>query len=80
MAYKGTVKGQIIELDDPLPWADGTRVDLTVTPESAPRKNSPQAWLELVGTLSEEEADAMLLEVQKHMRRIEWEMWPRHTS
>ena len=80
MAYKGTVKGQIIELDDPLPWADGTRVDLTVTPESAPRKNSPQAWLQLVGTLSEEEADAMLTAVQNQMRCIEWEMWPRQTS
>lgn len=80
MAYKGTVKGRRIELDDPLPWADGTRVDLTVTPESEPRKNSPQAWLQLVGTLSEEEADAILTEVQKQMRRIEWDMWPRHTS
>ncbi len=80
MAYKGTVKGQIIALDDPLPWADGTRVDLTVIPESRPRKNSPQAWLQLVGTLSEDEADAMLTDVQKQMRRIEWEMWPRHTS
>jgi hypothetical protein len=80
MAYKGTVKGQRIELDDPLPWADGTRVDLTVTPESEPRKNSPQAWLQLVGTLSEEEAGAILTEVQKQMRRMEWDMWPRHTS
>jgi len=80
MAYKGTLKGQIIELDDPLPWADGTRVDLTVTPESGPLKNSPQAWLQLVGTLSEEEADAMLTAVQHQMRRIEWDMWPRHTS
>jgi len=71
MAYKGTVKGQRIELDAPLPWADGTRVDLTVTPESEPRKNSSQAWLQLVGTLSEEEADAILTEVQKQMRRIE---------
>jgi hypothetical protein len=44
-----------------------------VTPESAPRKNSPQAWIELVGTLSEEEAEAMLLEVQTHMRRSETE-------
>jgi hypothetical protein len=80
MAYKGTVKGRRIELDDPLPWADGTRVDLTVTPESEPRKNSPQAWLQLVGTLSEEEADAILTEVHKQMRRMEWDMWPRHTS
>ena len=80
MACKGTVKGQRIELDAPLPWADGTRVDLTMTPESEPRKNSPQAWLQLVGTLSEAEADAILTEVQKQMRRMEWDMWPRHTS
>jgi hypothetical protein len=78
MIYKGVVKGQAIELDEPLPLADGTRVELTVAPESEPRKNSPQAWLELVGTLSEEESEVLLTDVREHLRRVDWDMWPGH--
>ena len=74
MGYKGTVKGQVIELDKPLPLADGTRVDLIVTPESELRKNSPQAWLQLVGTLEDGEAEAMLCNVYEHTRCIQWDM------
>ena len=32
MGYKGTAKGKLIELEEPLPFADGTRVEVTVTP------------------------------------------------
>ncbi|GIV21489.1 MAG: hypothetical protein KatS3mg023_3240 [Armatimonadota bacterium] len=53
MSVKGAVRGNVIELDEPLPFADGTRVEVTVAPEeNVPRRNSPQAWLQLVGTLS----------------------------
>ncbi|WP_089936928.1 hypothetical protein [Candidatus Entotheonella palauensis] len=78
MAYKGTVKGQMIELDEPIPLADGTRVELTIAPEGGLRKNSPQAWLQLVGTLSEEESETLLANVRERLRCIDWEMWPGH--
>ncbi|MCL6532548.1 MAG: hypothetical protein K6U12_04615 [Armatimonadetes bacterium] len=75
MIVKGTVRGKLIELDEPLPLAEGTRVEVTVTPETKPRKGSPEAWLQLVGTLSEEEADAMMEFIEKHVRRIDWELF-----
>jgi hypothetical protein len=79
MGYKGTVKGKVIELDEPLPYPDGTRVEVTVQPElqpeKKPRKNSPQALLQLAGTLTEEEAEAIMKVVRKHVRKIDWEMW-----
>lgn len=75
MSVKGTVRGNVIELDEPLPFADGTRVEVTVAPEeNVPRRNSPQAWLQLVGTLSHEEAEAIRQAVQD-IRRIDQEMW-----
>jgi hypothetical protein len=79
MGYKGTVKGKVIELDEPLPYPDGTRVEVTVQPElqpeKKPRKNSPQALLQLAGTLTEEEAEAIMKVVREHVRKIDWEMW-----
>ena len=64
MGYKGTAKGKLIELEEPLPFADGTRVEVTVTPVPQPRKGSPKAVLQLVGTLTPEEADAILQAAQ----------------
>jgi hypothetical protein len=79
MGYKGTVKGKVIELDEPLPYPDGTRVEVMVQPElqpeKKPRKNSPQALLQLTGTLTEEEAEAIMKVVREHVRKIDWEMW-----
>jgi hypothetical protein len=75
VTVKGTVRGNCIELDEPLPLAEGTRVEVTITPESKPRKGSPAAWLQLVGTLSEEEADTMMEFIEKHVRRIDWELF-----
>jgi hypothetical protein len=40
----------------------------------AEQKGSPQAILQLAGTLSEEEADAILQAAQTG-RQIDWEMW-----
>ncbi len=75
MGYKGTVKGKVIELDEPLPYPEGTRVEVTVQPEKKPRKNSPQALLQIAGTLTEEEAEAIMKVVREHIRKIDWEMW-----
>jgi hypothetical protein len=75
----GDTKGKVIELDEPLPYPDGTRVEVTVQPEvqpeKKPRKNSPQALLQLAGTLTEEEAEAIMKVVREHVRKIDWEMW-----
>jgi hypothetical protein len=76
MGYKGTAKGKLIELEEPLPFADGTRVEVTVTPVPRPRKGSPKAVLQLVGTLTPEEADAILQAAQA-CRRIDWDLWER---
>jgi len=75
MTYRGTVRGSIIELDEPVKLPDGTRVQVQIAPEESPRRNSPRAWLQLVGTLTDEEADDMLRFVQEECRRIEPEPW-----
>lgn len=61
MSYKGTVKGNVIELEEPLPFKDGTLVEVSMrVVEKQPRKNSSEAWFRLAGTLTEEEAQAIL--------------------
>lgn len=57
---QGVVRGNVIKVDEPLPFAEGTRVEVTVTPESKPHKGSPKAILQLAGTLTHEEAEAIL--------------------
>jgi hypothetical protein len=76
MGYKGITKGKLIELEEPLPFADGTWVEVTVTPVPQPRKGSPQAVLQLAGTLTSGEADAILHAAQA-CRRIDWDLWER---
>lgn len=75
MHCKGTVKGNVIELDEPLPLRERTRVEVTIEPETKPCRNSPQAWLQLAGSLSEDEAEVILRFVKEQVRRIDWEMW-----
>lgn len=74
MGYRGTVKGKIIELDEPLPLAEGTRVDVSVTPQQGPRKGSPKAVLELAGTLTHEEAELIRRAVSE-IRQIDEGLW-----
>jgi hypothetical protein len=74
MGYTGTAKGKVIELEEPLPFADGTRVQVTVTLVPTPRKGSPTAVLQLVGTLTPAEAEAILQAAQA-CRRIDWDLW-----
>lgn len=74
MVYIGTVEGRRIELDEPLPFANGTRVRVEVSPQDEPRKGSPTALLRLAGTLTPEEADAILKGAQE-CRRIDKSLW-----
>ena len=60
MGYEGTAYGKRIELDESLPFADGTRVKVNVAAEGQSRKGSPAALLPLAGTLTPEEADTIL--------------------
>jgi hypothetical protein len=64
MDYKGTAKGRVIELEEPLPFPDGIQVEVTVTPVPKPRKGSPKAVLQLAGTLTPAEAEAILQAAQ----------------
>ena len=77
---KGTARGKVIELDEPLPFEEGTRVDLDVRLREKPPKGSPQAWLRLVGTLSEEEAEAIMRTVEEDTRRIDPGLWTNQAS
>lgn len=74
MSYTGTAKGNHIELDQPLPLPDGTRVRVEVAPEAAPRKGSPAALLRLAGTLTPAEAEA-ILEAARASRKIDDSLW-----
>ena len=74
MVYKGTVQRNRIEFDTPLPFADGTPVSVDVAAEEQPRKGSPAALLRLAGTLTSEEADA-ILSASRECRRIDESLW-----
>lgn len=64
MVYNGRVNGNRIEFDERLPLPDWARVRVEVQPEAPPRKGSPAALLTLAGTLSDEEAEAILKAAQ----------------
>jgi len=55
MTFRGIVKGHLIELDERPPFPEGTRVEVTLTRQTVPRRSSPEAVLRLVGTLTDEE-------------------------
>jgi len=78
MAFKGTVRGAVIELDEPLALPEGTRVHLEIVGIGDPPlpKGSPQLVLQLLaGTLTEEEAEAIRKFVYEEIRRIDPELW-----
>ena len=76
MAYKGILRGNHIELSEPLPFPEGTQVDVMVeaTGQSRPRKGSPNAVLRLVGTLTHEEAK-LIRQAVGEIRRVDPELW-----
>ena len=53
MQLKGTIKGQTIELDEPIDLPEGQRVDIVVWPEIVPQKRTPE---ELEAAMAEYEA------------------------
>jgi hypothetical protein len=62
MKYKGIVRGRTIELDEPLPYAEGQEVDVEVELVRKPVKGSPQAILLAMSEpphLSSEDVDAL---------------------
>jgi hypothetical protein len=78
MAFKGTVRGAVIELDEPLALPEGTRVHLEIVGIGDPPlpKGSPQLVLQLLaGTLTPEEAEAIRRFVYEEIRRIDPELW-----
>ena len=78
MAFKGTVRGSVIELDELLALPEGTRVHLEIVGIGDPPlpKGSPQLVLQLLaGTLTEKEAEAIRRFVYEEMRRIDPELW-----
>lgn len=78
MSYSGTVYGQTIRFQERLPFQEGVRVEVTIMP-TAPRKGSPQAWLELfAGSASADEAEMVLTGAQK-CRQIDGELWEQPT-
>lgn len=52
MTLKGKARGRLIELDEALPFPDGARVSVTVTPERPQlRKGSPKLLLQIMREL-----------------------------
>jgi hypothetical protein len=74
MTQKGTIRGNKIEMDDPIALPTGTRVEVEITPEPAVRKGSPEAILRLAGTLTDEEAE-MILAGARSCRSIDPDLW-----
>jgi len=76
MAYRGTVRGNTIVLDEPLSLTDGTRVEVTVFPEQKRlSKGTPATVLNLLaGTLTHEEAELIRQAVQE-IRQIDTSLW-----
>ena len=74
MSYRGTVIEGRLELDEPIELTSGTRVEINVAPEAIPRKGSPKAALQMAGTLSEEDANALLQSAQE-CRQVDRSLW-----
>ena len=74
MSYRGTVKGNTIEVDEPLPFPQGSRVEVALTPESRVRRGSPRAVLRLAGTLTHSEAE-LIRKGAAEIRRVDASLW-----
>jgi hypothetical protein len=74
MSDSGTVIDGRLQLDEPVALASGTRVEVSLAPEAIPQKSSPEALLRMAGSLSDEDAEALLLAAQE-CRQIDWRLW-----
>jgi hypothetical protein len=76
MTYRGVARGSTIELDEPLPYADGQAVNVRVEPASDFRKGDPQAVLEAVRAmppLSGEDVDALERAIEEGRLPVRYE-------
>ncbi|MCP4400757.1 MAG: hypothetical protein GY801_26080 [bacterium] len=75
MTYTGTIKGNVIEFGQQLPFSDGVQVVVDISPPPPLRKGSPQAWLTyFAGTLSADEAE-LILTGANECRTIDHALW-----
>jgi hypothetical protein len=74
MSHKGVVHGNCIELDSPLSLPEGTRVTVQVVADPPVRKGSPAAVLQLAGTLTDAEAEA-IPHAARPLRQVDQEIW-----
>jgi len=74
MTYRGIVRGKTIELESEPALPAGTRVTVDVFAEGVVRKGSPQAVLQLVGTLTPQEAE-IIRAGAKLARKIDPSLW-----
>ncbi|MBM4037798.1 MAG: hypothetical protein FJ290_04725 [Planctomycetes bacterium] len=77
MSYRGTVKGNTIEMDEPLPFPQGSRVEVALRPAPRVRRGSPRAVLGLAGTLSHDEAE-LIRKGAAEIRRVDAGLWREH--
>jgi hypothetical protein len=74
VTYKGVVRGRTIELESEPALPAGTRVTVDLFAEGAARKGSPQAILQLVGTLTPQEGE-LIRAGAKLARKIDPSLW-----
>jgi hypothetical protein len=76
MSYKGTVQGNTIVLDEPVSLSDGTRVEVTIVPETKhSTKGTPGTVLNLLAaTLTHEEAE-LIRQAAREIRQIDASLW-----
>ena len=72
MAYRVTVRGNTIVLDEPLSLTDGTRVEVTIVSQTKRlAKGAPDTVLNLLaGTLTHEEAE-LIRQAVREIRQID---------
>ena len=71
MTHKGIVRGNSIELEDPLEFIDGTEVEVEVT--AFPQRGIPDAILTLWDTLprcASEDVDALLKAIESGRKAV----------
>lgn len=74
MSCTGTVKGDIIKLDEPAPFPDGSRVEVTLALEPDVPGASLEEVLRLAGTLTHEEAE-LIRKGAAEARKIDPSLW-----
>ena len=69
MCLMGVIRDGKVVLDQPAALPNGTRVEVALSPirdvDGVPRPGSPEAVLRLVGTLTDQEADAIMRVVEE---------------